>query len=189
MITTELLLKIKEQFQIDWWGLHGVLHFNNVFLNGRLLSQQSKTTTRICDYFSIFHDSCRINEGLDCDHGKRGAELALKLRHHIQLNETDFLILHNACSNHTSLRSADCMISALCADADRCDIGRVGSSYPDHKQLLSPMAKQKEIIEQCYQRSLTHDLPDAPFGLTDFWDVFKNDHYTEWARGGRRNDA
>ena len=184
MITTDLLLKIKEQFQIDWWGLHGIQHFQNVFINCRLLSQKSGLSSQICDYFSIFHDACRENEGIDKDHGKRGAALAEKLRHHIQLNETEFDILLNACSNHTSLRSSDCILSALCADADRCDIGRVGS-YPDHKQLLSPIAKDKNIIEQCYQRSTTHYLPEKPFGLTDFWDVFDGDKYTEWARGTR----
>lgn len=188
MITIELLLKIKEQFQIDWWGIHGVIHWTHVALNGQLLAQQDGVMYQIVlEYFSIFHDSCRINEGIDCDHGKRGAALAVKLRHHIQLNESEFLILLNACSNHTSLRSSDCIISALCADADRLDIGRVCGSYPDHKQLLSPIAKDKKIIEQCYQRSLTHnDLPDAPFGLTDFWDVFKHDRYTDWARGAKK---
>lgn len=185
MITTELLLKIKEQFKIDWWGLHGITHFHHVFLNSRLLAQKSGTNSLIYDYFSIFHDSCRQNEGIDKDHGKRGAGLALQLRHHIQLDETEFLILQNACSNHTSLRSSDCMTSAVCADADRCDIGRVGS-YPDRKQLLSPLAKKKEIIEQCYQRSLTHDLPEYPFGLSDFWDAFDGDKYTKWAKGTKK---
>jgi len=187
MISTELLLKIKEQFQIDWWGLHGALHFNNVLLNGRLLGNQTGVNQRVLDYFSIFHDAGRENDGIDRDHGKRGADLASTFREHILLNDDEFSLLLTACTLHTSAASHDNLSIQCCFSSDRLDLGRVGK-YPDPAFLCSPMAQEKEIIEQCYKRSLTHDLPENPFGLTDFWDAFDGDKYTKWARGAR-NDA
>lgn len=187
MITIELLLNIKEQFKIDWWGLHGVIHWHNAYLNSKLLAQQAGVNTRVVEYFSIFHDSQRFTEGTDYGHGQRGASLALALREHIHLDDDEFSLLQSACSLHTTAIQHDNLAIQICIDSDRLCLGRVGI-YPDINLLLSHLAKEKEIIEQCYKRSLTHDLPEAPFGLTDFWDVFGGDKYTEWARG-TNNDA
>jgi uncharacterized protein len=185
MITTRLLLLIKEQFKIDFWGLHGVIHWNNVALNAWLLAQQGGVNLRVLEYFSIFHDSGRENDGSDCDHGKRAAALASAYRDHIFLNDDEFLLLQTACALHTSAVTHHEITVQCCFSSDRLDLGRVGK-YPD-SAFLCPMAQQKEIIEQCYQRSLApHDLPDAPFGLTDFWDVFKHDRYTESAIGTKK---
>lgn len=185
MITTALLFRIKEQFQIDWWGLHGVIHWHHVYLNGQLLAQQSGVNQRVLEYFSIFHDSGRENDGIDCDHGKRGAALASAYRDQILLNDDEFLLLQTACALHTSSVSHENPDVRCCFSCDRLDLGRVGNR--PNSTFLCPMAQQKEIIEQCYQRSLApHDLPDAPFGLTDFWDVFEHDRYTKWARGVKK---
>ena len=184
MTTKEILLAIKEQFKVDWWGLHGIIHFHNAYLNGQLLVQQGGVNQRVLEYFSIFHDSCRENDSIDGDHGKRGAALAYTFRDQILLNDEDFLLLQTACALHTSSVSHHDITVDCCFSSDRLDLGRVGKHIDP--AFLCPMAQQNEIIEQCYQRSLTHDLDDAPFGLADFWDVFDGDKYSEWARGMKK---
>jgi uncharacterized protein len=184
MITIELLLKIKDQLKINFWGMHGVLHWHHVYLNGRILSQQEGVNQTVLDYFSIFHDSCRENDGIDPDHGRRGVELAIKFRDLILLDDDEFSLLQTACALHNSAVTHNDITIQCCFSSDRLDLGRV-VKYLDPAFLCSPMARQKDIIEQCYRRSHNH-VPDAPFGLTDFWDVFKADRYTKWARGIRK---
>ncbi len=80
IITAELLLKIQQQYRLNWHGTHGVIHWNRVYENGMKLADQDGVNSRVVQLFAIFHDSRRKNENRDWDHVKRCAELAAKLR-------------------------------------------------------------------------------------------------------------
>jgi len=169
-ITTDLLTKIKEQYRLNWYGMHGILHWHRVFINGIRLATQDGVNSRVVQLFSVFHDACRRNENRDRNHGKRGSELARKLRKYCPLDDAEFDLLTIACELHTEATDHENITIQACFDADRLDLGRVGI-YPDPNRLCTPMAKEKKIIEWGYHRSRTeYELPDHPFGLRDYWD-------------------
>ena len=77
-------------------------------------------------YFALFHDARRINDGIDPDHGRRGAALASTMRDLVALNDADFSKLYFACCHHTERTHHNDPLISSCWDADRLDIGRVG---------------------------------------------------------------
>ncbi len=139
-ITIDLLLKIKQHYRLNWHGTHGVIHWSRVYENGIRLASQEGVNEKVVHLFSIFHDSQRKNESWDKNHGKRGAELAFKLRDLCPLDDNEFNLLTIACSLHTSARDHDDITIQACFDSDRLDLGRVGT-LPDPKYLCTPMAK------------------------------------------------
>lgn len=170
IITAELLSIIKEQYRLNWHGTHGITHWNRVYENGMRLAEQQGVNHRVLQLFSVFHDSRRKNENWDRNHGKRGAELAIKLRKYCPLDDAEFTLLTTACSLHTNTLDHEDITVRACFDSDRLDLGRVGH-YPDHERLCTPMAKMSETIEWAYHRSINYnDLPDQPFGLRDYWE-------------------
>ena len=165
IISIELLAEIKKYYRLNWFGTHGIIHWHRVYENGIKLSGQKGVNSRVVQLFSIFHDSQRENEGTDPSHGKRGANLAVKYRNHLPINDDEFQLLVTACSFHTSADNHPDITVQACFDSDRLDLGRVGN-YPDHRLLCTLMAKQTETIEWAYDRSINHhELPDNAFGL------------------------
>jgi len=167
VITLELLSKIKQQYRLKWHGTHGAIHWSRVFEIGVRLSRQEDVNPRVVQLFSVFHDSRRKNEHWDKNHGQRGAELAIQFRDHCSLEDDEFDLLVTACTLHTSTINHENRTIQACFDSDRLDLGRV-SKYPDADLLCTPMAKDPKMIEWAYQRSLVHELPKDPFGLSDF---------------------
>jgi len=169
IITVELLAKIKEQYRLNWLGTHGAIHWNRVFNNGIILAEQKGVNTRVVQLFSVFHDSRRKNEHWDRNHGRRGAELAKELRKHCPLDDAEFGLLTIACQMHTKALTHDNITVQACFDSDRLDLGRVGT-YPDPNRLCTPIAKEPDIIQRAYHRSINDNiLPDKPFGLSGAW--------------------
>lgn len=167
IITLELLTKVKEQYRLSWHGIHGVIHWSRVYINGMKLAEQHGVNRNVVQLFAIFHDSQRRNEHWDRNHGNRGAQLALKLREYCQINDEEFDLLTTACCLHTSNRSHEDITVQACFDSDRLDLGRVGT-MPKARYLCTPMAKSEAIISWAYERSLVHELPEKPFDLNDF---------------------
>jgi hypothetical protein len=80
MDKARLLKHLRGQFKLDWHGHHGASHWSRVRHNGLLLAEANGAQIHVVELFAFFHDARRVNEYEDPDHGKRGAELALKLR-------------------------------------------------------------------------------------------------------------
>ncbi len=167
VITAELLAMIKEQYQLKWYGTHGVIHWNRVFENGMRLTEQDNINILVVQLFSIFHDSRRQNEHKDKGHGRRGAELATELRKHLPVSDDEFTLLATACELHTRATTHENMTVQACFDSDRLDLGRVGI-MPDPQYLCTPLAKEQEVIDWAYDRSLHHELAAQPFGLNNY---------------------
>lgn len=141
------------QFDLLWYHVkkhspckshcfHGFDHWMRVLRNGRVLATKSGANNVIVELFALFHDSCRWSDGADPGHGARGAELAHKLRGNLyELNDTDFDLLHYACTWHQDRDFSDDPTIGTCWDADRLDLGRVGI-IPDPDLLNTEFAKQ-----------------------------------------------
>ena len=166
VVTIELIAEIKRNYCLNWHGTHGILHWSRVYENGMKLAEQDGVNAKVVQLFSVFHDSQRKNEHVDKHHGKRGAELATKLREFCNLNNHEFKLLTVACSMHTCAMDHEDITIQSCFDSDRLDLGRVGI-MPDANLLCTPMAKTPETIKWGFERSQVAEMPEYPFGLAN----------------------
>ena len=110
--------------------------------NGLRLAEETRATIDVVRLFAVFHDARRVNEGTDRGHGKRGAELATVLRGEwFDLPDDDFELLYEACARHTDGGMDGDITIQTCWDADRLDLGRVGT-MPEPTRLCTPTARR-----------------------------------------------
>lgn len=155
IITPDLIAVLRERFELDWTGIHGAPHWARVRENGLRLAAITGARVRVVEAFSFVHDSCRINEGTDPEHGMRAAEFArfLVRRRTLPLDGDELELLVAACEGHSGGGTAGDVTVVTCWDADRLDLGRVGIR-PDARYLCTPPAKRQAFIEWAFERSL-----------------------------------
>ena len=108
------------------YSVHGPDHWRRVERNACILATKTGAIVEVVRLFALFHDSRRIHDGHDVDHGRRGAEFAAEVRGKwFDLPDEHFELLHYACVWHTDRHHDDPTIGT-CWDADRLDLGRVG---------------------------------------------------------------
>jgi len=149
-----LVEHLRAQFQLDWRGIHGVSHWARVRVNGLALAEQTGADTTVVELFAFMHDARRHNDGWDPDHGPRGAELVQELRgDHFDLTGGQLDLIVEACCDHSGGGLEADVTVQTCWDADRLDLGRVGTR-PDPRRLCTDAARSPEIIEWALERSL-----------------------------------
>ena len=156
ILNSALFKEVAAACRIDTRGAHGIPHWARVRANGLRLAASTGANPTVIELFALFHDSQRHNEYEDPDHGKRGADNAAKYWRAgaFELDTDAFEQLYKACSGHTYEDVADPCITVLtCWDADRLDLGRVGI-VPDPARLCTDAARQPEIREWAWQRSM-----------------------------------
>ena len=160
IISKELVQAIRAQFHINWHGIHGFSHLARVWANGLRLTPATGANERVVQLFALFHDSRRLSDGKDPDHGPRGAQLAEQWRgRYFDLADHEFDLLCTACRLHTrALTHADATVQT-CFDADRLDLARVGKT-PDPAFLSTDAAREPETIRWAVERSLKGFQPD-----------------------------
>ncbi len=159
MISQEMIRYILARYALPWKGIHGVAHWARVLENGRRLSEVTGAKAHVVELFAVFHDSQRINEGIDDGHGRRGAELARELCGIVyKLCDEDLDLLIHACELHTEgYLEADITIQT-CWDADRLDLGRTGI-IPRMERLCTEGAKDPSLLRWALKRSEGLILP------------------------------
>ena len=155
MIDQRLISTIRSQFQLDWHGVHGAPHWARVKLNGLTLARETGAREDVVSLFAFLHDSRRVNEWEDPQHGARAAAYARRLVGEVfELDSEGLELLMTACRHHSDGHTTDHDITVLtCWDADRLDLGRVGK-YPDPRRLCTEPAQDPDFIERCYLRSI-----------------------------------
>ena len=142
----DILFQIKQDFKIDFYGDHGLEHWQRVYDNTQKLAQHYEVKSNVFELFALLHDSKRENELIDEKHGPRAAAYAKKLLNEglITLDKKDEQRLLYACANHTTtdIKNPLCndLIVKICFDSDRLDIGRVGIP-PAAKYMATDYAK------------------------------------------------
>jgi uncharacterized protein len=165
IVSMDLVRAIKDQCQINWQGIHGLSHLSRVWENGIHLAEATGANKKVVQLFAVFHDSRRLNENCDPEHGPRGALLAESWRgKYYDLNNEEFDLLFTACSLHTMARTHVDTTIQTCFDADRLDLGRIGKTL-DPKLLCTEAAKDPKTIEWATQRSISGYIPDNLPGL------------------------
>ena len=122
-----IIREILREYALPAWGTHGIVHWARVLENGLKLADETGADREVVSLFALFHDSRRINEYTDPDHGRRGAAYAETLRGRLfDLNDAGFALLQQACDLHTDGLIEGEITLQTCWDADRLDLGRVG---------------------------------------------------------------
>lgn len=167
-----LVREILDGYALPQNGDHGVSHWARVLTNGLRLCEATGAHVEVVRLFAIFHDSRRINEGHDPDHGQRGADFASELRGSLfDLSEADFQRLHRACVGHTHERTHPDVTIQTCWDSDRLDLGRVGI-VPHPSRLCTAEAKKRETINWAHGRACFRVVPKF---VSDEWHVSLTD--------------
>lgn len=154
------------QMKLDPFGIHGVNHWYRVYencLNIWRLTNDVYDVPHDDDWFfwnfAMLHDCCRIYDTTDPGHGARAAKL-------IPDDDSDFnRVLRHAILGHTNGKISTNEGVAVCWDADRLDLPRVGI-VPDHK-LMSTEAG----------RTLAKQMAAPPAGY---------DHDSDWPGGPKK---
>ena len=125
-----------EQFQLGADSIHGPKHWMRVERYGIELSRSTGADELVVRLFALLHDSQRMDDDVDPDHGSRAAEYAISLRGKLfDLDDAAFERLVIACDRHShSMHHTDPTIGT-CWDADRLDLDRLD---PDGANLVDP---------------------------------------------------
>jgi len=155
MIEKQLIKIIRAQFKLDWHGIHGANHWSRVRENGLRLAESTGARIGVVELFAFLHDSRRMNDDLDPEHGGRAVAFARDLREQgiIELSDSDFELLDLACAKHSDGQTSADVTVQTCWDADRLDLGRVGQRPHPH-YLCTDEAKNPSIIEWAFNRSI-----------------------------------
>ena len=149
---TELLKHIRDQFKIDWHGIHGANHWARVLHHGQRIAKVRDGDLLVVELFAFLHDSCRLDDYRDPLHGERGAEFAYGVNG--QFFHLGGQQLDNLCFDIRHHSGGDISTNATiqtCWDADRLDLGRVGI-IPSPKFLSKEAA---ELIDEAFNWSIS----------------------------------
>lgn len=161
LLCPALLREIRDQFQLDWYGVHGVKHWARVLENGlQLCCMVQEARADVVVLFSLFHDACRQNEYTDPEHGERAAVLAEGYfqQGRLALDTAGLQLLTKACRGHDQGNVSDDPTVGVCWDSDRLDFGRV-RIFPAPRFLSTDAAKDRNLIERCVAASRTYGFP------------------------------
>jgi uncharacterized protein len=150
----ELIRIIQQRFALNWKGLHGAPHWARVRENGLRLAETTGANTDVVELFAFLHDSRRLNDDSDYEHGKRAAIFAQALAGSVfELVPSDLEDLLTACRGHSDGLRQGHITVLTCWDADRLDLGRVGIK-PSPERLCTDAARDPSMIEWAYKRSI-----------------------------------
>lgn len=176
----QLVGKILSQYRLNPFGTHGVSHWARVLEIGLCLAEQNGADRAVVTYFSLFHDSRRKNEGLDFNHGLRGANLARRLRHHLMdLDDARFALLLTACTDHTKGKTKGDITVRTCWDADRLDLGRVGK-IPVPERLCTDEARKPDMIRWATERASRRMIPERVWNVWELTSLRFNERGLPW---------
>jgi len=142
----DLLERVLARSSSHTSSLHGLGHWERVRENGLALAGMTEgADVEVVLFFALFHDSMRVNDGRDPDHGRRGSALARELARVLPLEPLQLDQLTAACDGHTDGFVSDDPTVGACWDADRLDLPRVGIQ-PDPRLLSTAAARERAVL-------------------------------------------
>jgi len=152
-----IMAVILDGYALPVRGFHGVVHWARVLENGLRIAEDNGADPEVVTLFALFHDSRRVTDGRDDDHGLRGGELARSLRGElVHLDDDRFDLLFEACRLHTEGLVVGDRTLLACWDADRLDLGRVGIT-PDPRRLCTNAGR--ELLAWAHARAVEWHEP------------------------------
>ena len=139
-----LLKAVLAQFRISRLGVHGPSHWARVRSHAFTVGKATGADLLVVELFAFLHDSQRENEWIDPHHGSRAAEYASSLNQNFfDLNGDQLDMLCHAMRGHSDGGIHSDATIQTCWDADRLDLGRVGTK-PKARYLSVEGAKHIE---------------------------------------------
>ncbi len=164
-----IVSRILDAYELPPFGMHGIIHWARVLENGVRIAEANGADTEVITLFALFHDSKRVTDGQDDEHGLRGAVFAESLRGDlVHLDDDRFEILFEACRLHTEGGSTTDRTIQTCWDADRLDLGRVGI-IPDPRKLGTKAGRN--LIPWAHPRASGRYTPEEVLAV---WGVDSN---------------
>ncbi len=152
-----ILNAILDGYALPVRGDHGIVHWARVLENGQKIAAISGADREVVTLFALFHDSRRVNEFHDDEHGLRGGEFARSLRGTlVHLDDQRFELLFEACRLHTDGHTMGDPTLQACWDADRLDLGRVGIT-PRPDRLCTDAARH--LLRWAHSRAINGHEP------------------------------
>lgn len=121
--------------------IHGPAHWLRVAENGATIAERTTgADAEVVRVFALFHDSQRLTDGADPEHGARAAQAASRLAGggRLALSRVQLEVLEAALVDHDRGWTSTNPTIAACWDADRLDLTRLGVSI--RPELLSTLA-------------------------------------------------
>lgn len=125
-------------------SVHNFWHWEKVEHNARkLCSQIPEADETVCRLFAWIHDTQRISENDDPEHGLRAADFAKILfqNNELLITKNQLNLLAEACEDHEKGKTSSDPTIGVCWDSDRLDLSRVGIT-PEPTLLSTAVAKQ-----------------------------------------------
>jgi len=135
--------EVTSSFRCEPDSIHGPEHWHRVEDVGMKIAHLTGRVDRdVVRLFAVLHDSCRLSDTSDPEHGERAAEYAKGMRGRLfDISDDQFGQLYKACRLHNrGFISHDPTIGA-CFDADRMDLRRVGIE-PDPSFISTPEVRR-----------------------------------------------
>jgi uncharacterized protein len=151
--------------------IHGERHWQQVaWIGYYLMSETPGANPLLVLLFAMLHDSMRVDDGTDAGHGPRAARFAENLQGQaFILPEGDLHILMDACARHTDGHLSDDPTTAVCWDADRLNLWRIGRK--PQPQFLSTQAAKRPVFvdwsEYVERQSFSWDNIFAKYSTLD----------------------
>lgn len=158
-----IAIEILKHYCLDPSGIHGIAHWGRVLENGTRLAELTGANIRVVQLFALFHDSRRMNDNHDPEHGARGAALAGEVNGALfTLSPAELNLLQDACIRHTKgFTEADITVQT-CWDADRLDLPRVWKTVKPERLCTAP-ARERSFMNWTRERSIANHM--TPFAL------------------------
>ncbi len=126
--------------------VHGEQHWQRVAAHALYLAEQTAgADPLVAALFGVFHDSMRVNDGIDPGHGRRGGRLALQLNGSLGLDARRLDLLVEACADHTKGKTSTDPTIGACWDADRLDLVRLGFRL-DARKISTDAGRSRDAI-------------------------------------------
>lgn len=163
-----ILAAVLAEYELSLQGIHGIAHWARVLENGLRIAASTGANVEIVSLFAVLHDSRRVEEGYDPNHGPRAADFARRIRPRlIDLPDDRFELLCQACAGHTVEHTHADLTVRTCWDADRLDLGRVGVA-PHPSRLCTDFAKRPSTIKWADGRAAFGVVPSL---VQDDWKI------------------
>ncbi|MEI8270586.1 MAG: hypothetical protein WCG45_04400 [bacterium] len=121
----------RKEFSLKEKSFHGIWHWEKVERNALEIANH----TELCDHtvvqlFGILHDSKRIDENEDSNHGLRAANFVKSLYKEgkLLITKDQLQKLETACEFHEKGETSKDPTIGACWDADRLELTRVGTT-------------------------------------------------------------
>jgi uncharacterized protein len=143
-----LVQAVLRGYQLPLNGVHGPAHWLRVLANGRALAALTPDAdAEVVGLFALLHDSRRVNEHTDPQHGERAADFVRQLSDQglLPIKGSRVAVLAAACARHELGEVSDHPTIGCCWDADRLELSRL------HRRPKAELLSTKAALDPALQ--------------------------------------